>query len=137
MDRRKGLAYCGLACAVCGEASCTGCRDGGCADGDRCVNRRCCVEKGLRGCWECDAFPCDAPLLQKTRVRAFAAFAREYREERLLACLEAGERAGLQYHYPGELTGDYDRPAGEAGVRAMLRRLTDGTDRTDRTRTGR
>ena len=123
MDWEKGLACCGLACAVCSEnASCAGCRDGGCAGKDWCQNRRCCLEKGFAGCWECGAFPCDAPMLQKRRVRAFAAFVREYGETRLLSCLEAGEKAGLRYHYPGELVGDYDRPADPEGVWALLLR---------------
>lgn len=59
-------------------------------------------------------------MLQKLRVRAFAAFAGKYGEERLLGCLEAGERAGLRYHYPGELVGDYDAPSDEAGIWRLL-----------------
>ena len=59
-------------------------------------------------------------MLQKLRVRAFAAFAGEYGEERLIDCLETGERAGLRYHYPGELVGDYDTPSDEAGIWRLL-----------------
>jgi hypothetical protein len=54
-----GAAYCGLVCAVCAHAraGCRGCREGG---GDEvCHQRRCCVERGLAGCWECEDFPCD------------------------------------------------------------------------------
>jgi hypothetical protein len=53
------VAYCGLVCAVCTHAceGCRGCRAGG---GDKdCHQRQCCVAKGLAGCWECDAFPCN------------------------------------------------------------------------------
>ncbi len=121
MNREKGMAYCGLVCAACGQNdSCAGCRDEGCRDREWCKNRRCCVGKGLSGCWECRDFPCDSPMLQKLRVRAFAAFAGEYGEERLIDCLEAGERAGFRYHYPDELVGDYDTPSDEAGIWRLL-----------------
>ena len=53
------IGYCGLSCAVCAHArsACPGCREGG---GDAaCVQRRCCRERGLEGCWECERFPCD------------------------------------------------------------------------------
>ncbi len=56
------VAYCGLVCGVCvhGAAEregCAGCRKGG--GSKDCHQRRCCLEKGLDGCWECESFPCD------------------------------------------------------------------------------
>jgi len=66
IERRKAseemvntVAYCGLICSLCrnGEKGCNGCRGGG-GDGN-CYQRRCCLEKGVDGCWHCEAFPCD------------------------------------------------------------------------------
>ena len=53
------VAYCGLICGVCKntEKGCKGCRSGG-GPGD-CYQRRCCLEKGIDGCWQCDVFPCE------------------------------------------------------------------------------
>ncbi len=117
MDRAKGIAFCGLACAVCSEnVACVGCRDGGCTGKEWCKNLSCCKRKRLSGCWECDEFPCTGTMLDKPRIHAFARLAREYGEGVLLDRLEINERAGLVYHYPGCLTGDYDVPATEEGI---------------------
>ena len=53
------VGYCGLICSVCKntEKGCRGCRSGGGADD--CYQRRCCLEKGIDGCWQCDGSPCD------------------------------------------------------------------------------
>ena len=56
----RGLAYCGLACCVCGEGEdCAGCRNMGCASYDSCRSFGCCASTGRAGCWQCDEFPCD------------------------------------------------------------------------------
>ncbi len=109
MDRIKGIAYCGLACAVCSENNnCVGCRNEGCKDKDWCKNYQCCKKKKIQGCWECSEFPCKGSMLDKIRVRAFAKFIKEYSKEFLLECLDSNEKNGILYHYPGKLTGDYD-----------------------------
>ena len=56
------VAYCGLVCGVCRNATpekegCIGCRSGGGAED--CYQRKCCVKNGFDGCWECKDFPCD------------------------------------------------------------------------------
>lgn len=108
MLRELGLACCGLACCLCSEnGDCPGCQMDGCRGAGSCRNLLCCGEKGLHGCWECEDFPCDAPMLQKVRVRAFGRFAQKYGVETLLDCLEANEKAGIVYHRQG-LVGDYD-----------------------------
>lgn len=108
-DADKGIAFCGLACCVCGEnRTCAGCRKGGCGDRKTCRNYQCCRAKGLEGCWACGDFPCDAPMLAKPRIRAFAEYVAENGEERLLAALKKNEECGVLYHYDGQLTGDYD-----------------------------
>ena len=122
MERSKGIAFCGLACAFCSEnGTCVGCRNEGCVDREWCKNLNCCREKGLSGCWECNEFPCEGSMLDKPRVRAFARFARDYGVEALLDCLEKNELAGIQYHYPGKLVGDYDVPATEDAIFNMIK----------------
>lgn len=121
MQRGKGIAYCGLACCVCSEnANCTGCRNDGCKDKKWCKNFNCCKEKGLKGCWQCSEFPCKGSMLDKTRIRTFAKFIKEYGEAKLLDCLEKNEKAGIVYHYDGKLIGDYDMPKTEKEIIEML-----------------
>jgi len=109
--RELGIAYCGLACCLCSEnQSCPGCRQNGCAAYEQCVNYGCVKERGADGCWECPEFPCGKGMHSSVRIQAFARFAKEHGVERLLDCLERNERAGLVYHQPGGLTGDYDLP---------------------------
>ena len=123
MKREKGLAYCGLACCVCGQnETCAGCRSDGCTGREWCKNRGCCIEKGIAGCWECADFPCGAGLLAKLRPRAFSGFAAEFGEAVLLDALEANEKAGIIYHYENQLVGDYDVPETADGVRRLLLR---------------
>lgn len=120
-DRAKGIAYCGLACAVCDQnQTCLGCRDNGCTGRDWCRNLGCCKARGLSGCWKCSEFPCTGSMLDKPRIRAFATFAKELGAEMLLDCLERNERAGIRYHYPGKLIGDYDVPETETGIRHLI-----------------
>lgn len=121
MDATKGLAFCGLACCVCGEnAGCAGCRSGGCQNAETCRMAACCRAKGLIGCWQCPSFPCGEPMLQKPRVRAFCRFAAAQGEAALLARLARDEAAGIRYHHPGLLTGDYDALGNEAQILAFL-----------------
>ena len=123
MDRSKGIAYCGLACCVCSHnTDCAGCRNEGCNIWEECKSYHCCQDKGVNGCWECDEFPCDNPMFDTPRVRAFAAFIAEYGEERLLNCLKRNEAAGLVYHYAGELKGDYDIPETEEEIKCLILR---------------
>lgn len=121
MDRTKGVAYCGLACCVCSEnADCAGCRNEGCKGKDWCKSFSCCKEKGLNGCWECEQFPCNNPMLNKLRVRTFAKFIAEYGEVKLMDLLERNEAMGIVYHYEGQLVGDYDVPETEEGIRDLI-----------------
>ncbi|HAN44509.1 MAG TPA: DUF3795 domain-containing protein [Ruminococcaceae bacterium] len=109
MNKEKGIAYCGLACCACGQnQSCAGCRNDGCTNKQWCKNFNCCKQKGLNGCWECDEFPCSGGMLEKTRIRAFAKFIKDYGEEKIISCLERNEADGVVYHHKGKLTGDYD-----------------------------
>jgi hypothetical protein len=121
MDRQKGIAYCGLACCVCGEnQTCNGCRNEGCKGKEWCKSYNCCKAKGIKGCWECSEFPCENQMLDKLRVRTFAKFIAEYGEEKLMDALERNEAGGMVYHYKGQLEGDYDKPGSEDGIRQLL-----------------
>lgn len=121
MKAEHGLAPCGLACCVCGEnGACPGCRSGGCQNAAACGVAACCRAKGIAGCWQCPAFPCAQPMLKKPRVRAFCRFAARHGEQALLARLARDEAAGIRYHHPGLLTGDYDALGGEEAVLAFL-----------------
>lgn len=107
MKRELGIARCGLACCLCSENDkCAGCNSGDCPDKDRCVNRKCSVEKGIEHCCECNE-DCRKGLLEKIKPYCFTLFAKRYGIEYLLDCLEANEKKGIVYHRDGIL-GDYD-----------------------------
>lgn len=113
MKKEFGIARCGLACCLCsegvrcsGEVECTGCESGKCAFAPNCENRRCSIEKGLKGCYECSE-ECEKGLLGKVKLRAFITFIRRYGIEKFFECLERNEQSGIVYHRQG-ITGDYD-----------------------------
>ena len=107
MKRELGIARCGLACCLCGENTvCSGCDSGTCRDKDWCVNRKCSMEKGLEGCWQCSEV-CRKGLLGKIKPYGFTEYIKRYGLESLLDCLERNEQAGVIYHRQG-ITGDYD-----------------------------
>ena len=121
MKRELGMAYCGLACCVCSEnGNCEGCQRGGCEAHGWCKSYRCCKERGLAGCWECEQFPCESPMFEKLRVRCFAKLTGRIGQERLLDALERREAEGVVYHYPGQLVGDYDQAEDEDALCALL-----------------
>lgn len=107
MKRELGIARCGLACCLCGEnANCAGCDSGTCHDKDWCINRKCSMEKGLEGCWQCEE-ECRKGLLGKIKPYGFTQYIKRYGKEALMDCLERNEQAGVVYHSQG-ITGDYD-----------------------------
>ena len=123
MEREKSFACCGLACCLCEVGDCRGCRGEGCPQETDCTLRRCCLDRGLAGCWQCEQFPCGELMLQRLRNRAFLRFLKDRGEAALLERLEADERAGMRYHHPGALTGDYDDLGGEEAIYRHLRGL--------------
>ncbi len=107
MKRELRIARCGLACCLCSEnETCSGCDSGTCHDKDRCVNRKCSMEKGLEGCWQCET-ECRRGLLGKIKPYGFTEYIKRYGAETLLDRLERNERAGVVYHRAG-IMGDYD-----------------------------
>ncbi len=115
MKRELGIAKCGLACCLCSEnAECKGCKRDGflelswCKDAGWCENRKCVIEKKIRGCYECEPQHCRKGLYaEKIKARAFAEYAKRYGIKELLDCLERNEKAGIIYHRKG-IIGDYD-----------------------------
>ena len=115
MKRDLGIARCGLACCLCSEnVLCKGCRVDGfaelswCEDADWCENRRCTLDRKLRGCYDCPDSACRKGLFaDKIKPLAFCEFVRRYGVDELLDCLERNEKNGVVYHREGIL-GDYD-----------------------------
>lgn len=116
MNADKAMAYCGLACCICADVSCPGCRNEGCTGKDWCKNFKCCKEKSLSGCWECEEFPCEGNMLDKLRIRTFAKYIKAHGEDALMARLEINEQNGVVYHFEGQLVGDYDAADTEEGI---------------------
>lgn len=120
MKRELGIARCGLACCLCSEnITCKGCRQDGfldlswCQDAAWCEVRKCVLEQGIKGCYECAAEGCTPAschkglLADKIKPRAFAEYVRRYGMEDLLDHLERNAEAGIVYHREG-IMGDYD-----------------------------
>lgn len=115
MKRELGIARCGLACCLCSHnTECKGCKRDGflelswCKDAEWCENRKCVMEKKIRGCYECEPLNCGKGLYaDKIKARAFAEFAKRYGIEELMDCLERNEEAGIIYHRE-DIFGDYD-----------------------------
>jgi hypothetical protein len=107
MKRDRGIARCGLACCLCAENSrCAGCGNDACPDRDWCENRKCSIEKGLSGCWQCEE-DCRRGVLYKIKPYGFLQFIKRYGLEHLLDRLEQNEKNGVVYHRSG-IQGDYD-----------------------------
>lgn len=110
---RASIAYCGLICDLCHlAAQCPGCKSDGttCAkhlSPEGCFQRSCCLERGFRGCWECEDFPCDRDMYaadQDPKVRAMARYIREHGAGELVAGVLANREKGLDIR----MGGDYD-----------------------------
>ena len=124
-DEKRGMAFCGLACAGCSDLDCPGCHLKGCQDADHCEILKCCTDRHLDGCHACDDFPCGAGMFQKPRVRAFVRCMREDGKANVLDGLRRNAAAGIAYHRANGLTGDYDLAA-EKSEEAVIRMIRYG-----------
>lgn len=118
--KEKDLARCGLACVLCHQQDCPGCKASGCERESSCTVLRCVTEKGLDGCYQCDDFPCDENMLKGARKLAFNRYARRFGKEALLQRLQTNALKGIIYHRPDEIYGDYDLPETEEEVLRLL-----------------
>ena len=123
MKNELGFGWCGLACCLCSQNDhCRGCTSGDCPAAQRCENIRCCKEKDLEGCADCQDMACRKGLLAKSKAYGFTTFIRRYGARELLACLERNEAAGISYHRQGYI-GDYD---GFTDMDALIRFIQTG-----------
>ena len=60
-------------------------------------------------------------MLDKPRIRAFAEFARRYGVDELEECLLRNKEKGVEYHYEGQLDGDYDKCQNEEEIIEMIK----------------
>lgn len=106
----KGFGYCGLVCDYCEDKpNCAGCKQGGCPEKDTCKNYQCCRLKKYDYCFECPDFPCEDSILHKLRIRAFCKYIQLHGEKKLKDRLEINKCNGINYHYPKQHIGDYDK----------------------------
>lgn len=120
MKRELGIARCGLACALCAQnETCGGCDSENCSGVNWCENRRCSMEKGLAGCYECHE-DCKKGMLGKEKPFGFTRFVRQYGVEEFLDCLALNEERGVVYHREG-ITGDYDGFEDDAALEQFIR----------------
>lgn len=108
-------APCGLICELCSERThCKGCNfstqeEIACC----CFQRKCCDEKGIRGCWECKEFPCGKDMHDVKehgfRLVAFVEYIRDKGLKRFGEVIAENEEKGIIYHRDSaNYTGDYD-----------------------------
>lgn len=122
------IAPCGLICGLCGEYShCKGCRDdSGCERAAVCYQRKCCAEKGLKGCWKCPDFPCGQDMFSPEhdiRLKAFVHCAKEDGLKSLAGYILRNQVHGILYHRDKQNhTGDYDGLSHEDEVLELLRK---------------
>ena len=120
-QENRGLAHCGLACALCSVEDCPGCKQRGCAQREHCAIVSCVQSRGLDGCYACDEFPCAHERHQNPRNRAFNRYARLHGVDALLERLRVNQQRGVAYHRDGEMQGDYDAPETEEGILRLIR----------------
>jgi len=123
------IAPCGLICGLCGDAAeCGGCREG-CYRAGICYQRECCEDKGIKGCWKCQEFPCGKDMFSPdhdTRLIAFVRCAKEDGVKALAGYVLKNQDNGIHYHKDKQThIGDYDNLG---SVEAVLELLRNGAD---------
>lgn len=117
----KDLAMCGLACVLCSEETCYGCKARGCKQGCDCSAYQCAKTRNIDGCYECEDFPCEEKMLQGIRNKAFNRYARMYGKQTLLNRLKINFDNGITYHRPNGEKGDYDLLTNEDDIMRLIR----------------
>lgn len=119
------IAFCGLICEMCHLAGkCDGCKSARNNCGKHlsdagCFQRKCCMQKEINGCWECDEFPCDRDMYSADndpKVKAFAHCIKEDGVEKFLGYVDRNKKMGLDIRFQG----NYDFKT-ESEVLALLR----------------
>ena len=129
MDINKvsnSIGYCGLICKLCHLADkCAGCKSdnnfcGRHLSNAGCYQYKCCRDKRINGCWECQDFPCDKDMFSNShdiRIRAFVRCAKEEGVEKLAEYVLKNQQNGIIYGY----NKDYDNLGSEEAVLKLLR----------------
>ena len=117
----KDLAICGLACVLCSDEACCGCKERSCKQGCDCSVYQCAKTRNIDGCYECDNFPCEEKMLQGIRNKAFNRYAGMYGKQTLLNRLKINFENGITYHRPNGEKGDYDLLTGEDDIMRLIR----------------
>jgi hypothetical protein len=121
------IAFCGLVCALdsCFE-NCDGCRSGSDCGEEECIHRICCIEKRLKGCWECEEFPCSQGFFsadEKSRGQFVGCvkYIQKFGLQKLVDRIRENQGRGIKYG----LGGDYADKS-EAEVLSLLQYDTEG-----------
>lgn len=123
---QDNIGYCGLVCKLCHLAcECDGCKSSRNCCGRHlsktgCFQYKCCVGKGIVGCWECSDFPCDEDMFSKNhdvRLRAFVRCAKEDGIHKLAEYVFNNQQKGIEYGH----NKDYDNLDSEETVLRLLR----------------
>ena len=131
MDKSEivaSIACCGLVCKLCHLADkCDGCKNTACGCGNHsdhwggCYHRKCCIDKGLAGCWECGDFPCGREMFDTAthdvKIRACVRCIKEDGPERFVEYVLRNENKGIRYGFRK----DYDFLDSEDRVLRLLR----------------
>ena len=117
----RGIGHCGLACVLCSDENCIGCKANG-ANGEGCSVSKSAMEKKLDGCYACaDYSSCEEGMLQGKRNKAFNRYAQEFGEPALIERLRVNYENGITYHTPDKSPGDYDVLETEDEIYQLLR----------------
>ena len=111
-DLSDRVGYCGLICELdsC-YGDCGGCKaPGATCGGSDCFQKRCCTEKSLHGCWECDQAPCDDGHFSSSNSSRgqFTGCVRYIKQVGLAAYVDkvrANARRGVTYGIGGDYAG--------------------------------
>jgi hypothetical protein len=123
---KESIAYCGLVCMFCHLAgSCGGCKskDNCCGrhlSSEGCYQYKCCVERGIAGCWECEDFSCGMDMFSEAhdiRLKAFVRCAKEDGVGKLAEYVLRNQQNGIMYGHKK----DYDGLESEDAVLRLLR----------------
>ena len=117
---KNSISYCGLICCLCSADSSCDCRkDNHCgkkASTEGCFQYDCCIDKGLKGCWECPDAPCDNDMFTpieanrtsaRRKLRAFITCIKEDGLDKFSQYIVNNAEKGIVYHKNG-VYGDYD-----------------------------
>lgn len=129
-DIINNIAYCGLVCPLdsCFK-NCTGCKQGpGCGD-ENCYHKSCCIEKSLRGCFECDSFPCSNGYFSdknnsKGQFTGCIKYIQEVGLEKYVHALIINTKNGIKYG----MGGDYSNKSEEEVIHLLKSHNADKED---------